>query len=243
MPKQVLQTLEVRLADAERLIEIHEETTGIQAGRRFNFDALNRSAVMLAIAAWEGFAEDLLKYGAKFLAQRLNGPSALPENVRNAMIAQMHTDGGWSKLTEKSKRGIWSISGSGWRAAYLRYANGRIQALNTPNHDNLKKLFSSVVGLSDFAQNWGAKRWSRDAYVTKLDEALKLRHRIAHGTLGTETVGKGRAKAAIALVRRTAGWTSHAVDAHISGFDMLPKPRSNPSLRSAMGEMNRSDSD
>lgn len=239
MPKHVLQTLEIRLADAERLIEIHEETTGLQAGRRFNFDALNRSAVILSVAAWEGFVEDLLKHGAKFFAQRLEGPSALPENVRDAMIAQMHADGGWAKLTEKSKRGIWSLSGSGWRAAYLRYASERIRALNTPNYENLNKLFASVLGLSDFAQNWGAKRWSKQAYVTKLDEVLLLRHRIAHGALGNETVGKGRAKSAIALVRRAAGWTSHATDTHVLSFDTLLKSRSNPTLRSAIGEMDQ----
>lgn len=239
MPRKVISALEVRLSDAQRLIEIHEEATGLEAGRRFNFDALNRSAVMLSVAAWEGFVEDLLKFGARFLAQRLDGPGELPENVRDAMLAQMHLDGGWTKLTEKTKRGIWSLSGSGWRAAYIRYATQRIRSLNTPNHDNVKKVFASVLGLPDFAANWGARRWTKDDYVTRLDTALSLRHRIAHGTLGAETVAKARAKAAISLVKRAAGWTNHAVDSHLVEFEIRTKPVSNAALMTAIGEMDR----
>jgi len=42
-----------------------------------------------------------------------------------------------------------------------------------------------------------------------------LRHRIAHGAIGDETVGKTKAKNATSLVRQLATWTDGTVDVHL----------------------------
>lgn len=237
--KPALAALHTRLDDARRLIEIHDETTGIAAGRRYNFDALNRASVILSMAAWEGFVEDLLKYSSKFIATRLDGPSDFPQSIRETMLYKLHLDGNWGALNASTKSGIWSLAGSGWRAAYVGYATSRIRGLNTPNVENVGKLFKTVVGLSDFAQDWGARRWDRETYVNKLNDALTLRHRIAHGTIGTETVGKTRARNALSVVTKVAGWTTGTVDAHLHAFPLRPKPLVTKALRSAIVEMHR----
>lgn len=210
-----IQRLRVRLSDADRLIEIHEECTGNAAGRRHGYDVLNRSVIVLSVAAWEGFVEDLLENAAGRIALRLRSSSGLPENVRDSMLAQMHEQNSWSKLDRTTKETIWSLTGRGWRRKYTSYTRGRIERLNTPNYENVQKLYSSVIGMTDFGVEWGARRWTQQDYIDRLNKLLTLRHRIAHGTIGSETVGKTRAKRAIAMVERIGGWTDKGVQAHL----------------------------
>lgn len=207
--------LRMRMADARRLIEIHEECTGIDPGRRRGYDALNRSTIILAVAAWEGFTEDLLEGAVAHLARRGRGPSVLPTNVCDAMIAHMYTKHGWDKLNAVTKSSVWSLTGRGWRTEYIGYARDKLVRLHTPNHGNIKKLYSSIIGLSDFSSSWGAARWRPEDYIDRLDDLLLLRHQIAHGSIKRETVGKTRAKAAINMIEKISGWTHKRVDAHL----------------------------
>ena len=206
--------LHERLTDARRLIEIHEECTGLNPGRRAGYDALNRSTVILAIAAWEGFIEDLLKSAVEHIAKRADGPSALPVNVRDALIAHQYEKHGWGRLGKTTKDSIWALTGRGWRLVYIQYAKERITALHTPNYENVRKLYSSTIGLTDFAADWGARRWTAQDYMDRLDKLLVLRHRIAHGQIGQETVGKGRAQKAVNWIDRICGWTDKTTARH-----------------------------
>lgn len=239
MANPALDALRTRIEDAQRLITIHEESTGIAPGRRYDYDALNRSAVMLSVAAWEGFVEDLLKYAVRQMATKLETADDLPKSVREVMLVKIHSDHDWKTPNTAVKSAMWSLAGSGWRSTYIGYATSRIRGLNTPNAENVQKLFATVVGLKDFAADWGARRWDRATYVSKLDAALTLRHRIAHGTIGKETVGKTRARNAVNLVLRVAKWTTHTVTSHLADFDFRAKRFTNDAVRAALKEMER----
>lgn len=228
MPTPAFVRLQARLADGKRLIEIHEECTGAAAGRRRGYDALNRSTVILAVAAWEGYAEDLLEAAVGRIVRYMKSPDKLPPNVREAMIAHLHEAENWSKLTSSSKTSIWGLTGEGWRTAYVTYARAKIAGLHTPDYKNLRKLYASVIGLMDISSRWSARRWTAADYVTRLNALLLLRHRIAHGVIGAETVGKTRAANAVALIERLAGWTDKSVVAHLLDLDVRPAKRKLP---------------
>ena len=215
-----LRRLDSRLSDADRLLEIHAECTGPERGRRRGYDALNRSAVILAVAAWEGFVEDRLEGAAAIISRRLKGPSDLPGNVRDAMLAAMYEEQGWSRLGNETKAGIWSLAGRGWRSAYVSYAKAKVGALNTPDYQKLRRLYASVIGLSDVAVGWEYRRWTKDTYTARLDNLLLLRHRIAHGVIGDETVGKTVAKDGVSLVRKLATWTDQTVGEHLASLPL-----------------------
>ncbi len=220
-----LTRLQSRLGDAKRLIEIHEECTGQNRGRRVGSDALNRSAIILAVAAWEGFVEDLLKTAVLQISRHAKGPSALPDNVKEAMIAHMYEAHGWGKLNTTTKETIWALTGRGWRSSYIDFTRARINALHTPNYENVKKLYSSTIGLADFTSDWGAKRWRPDDYRQRLEDLLLLRHRIAHGVIGQETVGKTRAKKAINMIERVSAWTEKTTAAHVRQIGPIQRRR------------------
>lgn len=220
-----LTRLQSRLGDAKRLVEIHEECTGQNRGRRVGYDALNRSAIILAVAAWEGFVEDLLKTAVVQISRHAKGPSALPDNVREAMIAHMYETHGWGKLNTTTKETIWALTGRGWRSSYIDFTRARINVLHTPNYENVKKLYSSTIGLADFTSDWGAKRWRPDDYRQRLEDLLLLRHRIAHGMIGQETVGKTRAKKAINMIERVSAWTEKITAAHVGQIAPIRRRR------------------
>lgn len=214
--------LQHRLEDARRLVEIHRECTGDRQGRRRGYDALNRSAVVLSVAAWEGFIEEALEGAVATISRRALGPSTLPENVRNAMLAHLHELHGWDRLSAKSKSTIWALAGRGWRREYIEYARSRISSLNTPNPGNVQKLCAAVIGLSGLSSNWTSKRLDEGAYISRMNDLLTLRHRIAHGAIDNETVGKAKSKAAIALVEHVAQCCDTALQHHVHSLKLRP---------------------
>ncbi len=206
-----LETLSVRLQDARRLLEIHEATTGAAAGRRRNVDVLNRSALLLTVAAWEGFCEDSISVSAARISRQLQNKDLLPESVIRPFMYWFYEDSQLRSVSDISKSNIWSIAGDGWRSQYRKYSERKVDDLNTPNFMRLKKLASQTIGISDLGANWTYGRYDQSFYVSKLEDTLQIRHQIAHGRRGNTTVGKIRAKDSITLIERLAGWVSESI--------------------------------
>ena len=188
--------------DARRLLEIHEQATGAGAGRRRNVDVLNRSAMLLTVAAWEGFSEDAIRVSGTRISRRIRGPAGLPDSITRPFMFWYFEENQLQKATDTSKQAIFTLSGEGWRYHYRRYIDRKVDDLNTPSFGRLKKLASQTIGIADIGHNWHYGRYDRDYYVGKLSEALDIRHEVAHGTRGNVTVGKGTARDAIAANER-----------------------------------------
>lgn len=215
-----LEQLKLRLTDAKRLIDIHVEITGEGPGRRFEVDALNRSAIILSVAAWEAFVEDLAVRNCSSLARRLKKASDLPDAVKAPMLVWLYENGGFSGPTRSAQDAMWSLAGQGWREVVRNFAKQKARNLNTPNSENITKLFRCTLGIHDITECWGYRRWNADTYREKLDDLLKLRHRVAHGALRTETVGKTRAKEAVSLVRSLGERSSVQISEYFATLDL-----------------------
>ena len=219
-----LDRLQKRLGDADRLIEIHEECTGPDRGRRYGYDVLNRSTVVLTVAAWESFVEDFLSASVRKLLRRWRDSQEVPAGVRSALLFHVHEQHKMSKPSDATKAAIWRFTGHGWRTEYLQWRLGKIRRLNTPNHENIVKYYSQVIGLPDVSASWGGGRWPQAGYTEKLNTILDLRHDIAHGTIGDEAVKKSRARNGIKLVKNLAKWTRDSINRHCNGFNLLGTP-------------------
>lgn len=209
-----LEQLSLRLVDARRLLEIHEQATGAGAGRRRNVDVLNRSAMLLTIAAWEGFSEDVVRVSGTRISRRISGPNGLPESITRPFMFWYFEENQLHKASDTSKQAMFTLAGDGWRYHYRRYIERKVDDLNTPSFGRLKKLASQTVGIADIGENWHSGRFDKDYYVGRLTAALDIRHEVAHGTRGDVTVGKGTARDAIALVERLARWVADAIAAN-----------------------------
>ncbi len=215
-----LARLEARLADAQQLMAIHSTLTGDGRGRRYDVDALNRSAVILAVAAWEAFVEDLAFRNAASLARRFKKAEDFPEEIREPLLVSLLGSTDFKNPTPAAREAVWRLAGHGWRSEFRAFAENKAKSLNTPNSDNIRKLFKCTLAIEDITASWSYRRWGAEVYRTKLDETLRLRHRIAHGTIGNETVGKTRAKDAIGLVSSLGHRSVAAVSNNFKRFDL-----------------------
>lgn len=218
-----LKQLEMRLSDANRLISIHVEMTGDGPGRRYEVDVLNRSAVILAVAAWESFVEDLAIRNCSALARRLKKADDLPDAIRVPLLVWLFEQGKFSGPTKSAQDTMWSLAGHGWRGVLRDFAKEKTRNLNTPSSDNVVKLFRCTLAIQDISLGWGYRRWGHQIYRDKMDELLKLRHRVAHGAITTETVGKTQAKEAVSLIRSLGERSVSQVSQNFRSFDLQGK--------------------
>jgi hypothetical protein len=68
-----------------------------------------------------------------------------------------------------------------WQTLYAS-SKSAIGRFNTPNAENVKRLFRDNLGISDITCEWYWKKCDSSKAIENLNEALLMRHRIAHGT-------------------------------------------------------------
>lgn len=90
VPSLAFGNLGSRLEDVDQLMAAHAEMGGAERGRRFNVEGLNRAAIVMLCAHFEGYLEEVLseavqaldsKLDAGVLTARFNQPT--PKNVDN----------------------------------------------------------------------------------------------------------------------------------------------------------------
>lgn len=162
--------------DIDRLLEIHADVGGDGPGKRYGVQVLNKSGLVLLSAFWEAFCEDLAAEAIQKIVDDAEDASVLPKELRKVIAKELRSD-----LDESSP---WKLADDGWKAVLLNRMSGlkavRDRALNTPNSDNIDKLFFEAMGIVDLSHSW---YWPNMRYVDarkKLDSYLKLRHEIAH---------------------------------------------------------------
>src|SRR5438067_1514089 len=60
MPSQALAGLTERLSDVDQLMKAHEAVGGLEPGRRYDVEGLNRATVLMLCAHFEGYVEDVM---------------------------------------------------------------------------------------------------------------------------------------------------------------------------------------
>src|ERR1035438_1961739 len=76
-----LSTFASNIAEVRRLVAIHERLTGKGPGRRVDVETLNKSGIVLLVACWEAFVEDLADAAFEFLLTNASEHSVFPASV------------------------------------------------------------------------------------------------------------------------------------------------------------------
>lgn len=71
MPSQALTALTDRLKDVDQLMEAHRAVGGNQRGRRFEVEGVNRAAILMLSAHFEGYLEDVMQEALATINPRL----------------------------------------------------------------------------------------------------------------------------------------------------------------------------
>lgn len=186
-PAPHMVSLNNNFKEIERLIEIHTEISGDGPGYKHNVQVLNKSAIMLLLACWEAYIEDLAKNTFEVMLRKASIPTVFPEHVL-AIAAKEIKNG--DTLT------LWSLAGDGWKSALASHKekvfNKYIErnAFNTPSAERIDKLFTELIGLTSMSGHWQWVNMSSTTSKTKLSDLIELRGCIAHRVEASQKVTK-----------------------------------------------------
>lgn len=157
MPSDAARQFGELIGDVDQLIEIHARLQSGR-GRRHQQDALHRAGVVMAIGIWENYVERVLEESIAALENSLTGAGGGAAAPLWASIA-------FGVATHEHRR--------------------KISGFNTPNSENVKRLFVDTIGFDPWPHwSWHVRRrqWNSQEMRTRLNAWLRIRHGIAHGT-------------------------------------------------------------
>lgn len=160
------------MADVRRLLQIHGQLSGAGPGRRWGTEVLNKSAVVLLIACWEAYLEDIVSFAFDTTLTSCQEPRHFAKDVINRI--------GQSVRDAKDERAIWSLAGSGWRGVFSDYKKKRIEKFHNPHSGSVDEFFQQVLGIKGISKCWHWTGMSADRARKKLDQIVGVRGSIAH---------------------------------------------------------------
>ena len=188
------------LREVDRLVDIHAAVTKPGPGRKHNVEVLHKSAIVLLVACWESFIEDLAKNALSAVIANATDPLVIPQSVRERIA---------SKLPGPK---AWDLAGDGWKSACRNHLTEVLQRtigqLNTPKTPQVNELFEKVLGHKNLSSDWKWKGRSVGTAEGALDTLVSLRGAIAHRVTTATSVKKTAVTDAQALLLRLA-WRSH----------------------------------
>ncbi len=181
-----IDSLKKNLEEIQRILEIHSLISGSGRGYKHNVQVLNKSAIVLLLACWEAYVEDLAKNSFQYMLSKTKEPTVFPDHV--LAIA--------GKEIKKSNNDIWKLANSGWKSIMEAHKESILEkyivrgSFNTPNPKNIDSLFSNLIGYTSISSKWYWKGMSFDRSKEKLNELIELRGNIAHRVVASKKVTK-----------------------------------------------------
>lgn len=167
-----MENLIENVKEVDRLLEIHSQITTKGPGRKHNVAVLHKSSVVLLVACWEAFIEDL-------------AGAALEQMIKTAKNHGVFPDSVLERIGSKcSGPKAWNLAGDGWRTelrSNLKEVLARTTgALNTPKTEQVDNLFANTIGLQRLSDSWNWQGESVPQSRAALDKIVTLRGSIAH---------------------------------------------------------------
>lgn len=133
------------LEDVNQLRATHfSYSRGVRGRKKLGY--LTRSAIVMLCAAWERYNENVLIECIHII---------LGTNIQANSLSK-HTKEYLSIRVKENKNNIYPIemADNGWRNLWVGYATNETDSLNTPNSENLNKLFKRYLGIEDYSKIW-----------------------------------------------------------------------------------------
>lgn len=205
-----IQRLEKNIAEVKHLLEIHKEIAGNSPGRKHNVEVLNKSAIVLLVACWEAFVEDLASSAFNFILSHASDHSIFPDDVLALASRKLKA--------APDNREVWRLAGDGWRAVLQTHREDLfkeyIGKLNTPKPKQVDGLFLSLLGMPSISTRWAWHNVSKEKTSEKLNKLIELRGAIAHQVAAGKAVPKAMVSSYMWFIYRLAVISSNRVRAY-----------------------------
>lgn len=212
MVRKPLKTFQENLQEVKNLLAIHSLTTGKSPGRRSpEIAVLNRSGIVLLVACWEAFVEDLADKTFSALLRGAPSPFYFPKSVQKLVAQSLRADPKELKLL--------NLAGDGWRSVFEQYKieknRGFIGGFNTPSAKNIDDLFAGLIGLPNLSKCWTWRTITPADARKRLTTLIKLRGDIAHRVKSRKTIHKSTVEQHLEFIQRLAEHSNYRVDRHL----------------------------
>ncbi|MGH9124257.1 MAG: HEPN domain-containing protein [Acidimicrobiales bacterium] len=172
--------------DIERLLEIHKDLGGSGPGRRRRLEVLNKSAIVLLTALWEGYCEDIAAEGVAHFVNYARNHKKLPLDLQKRLAKELKA--------EPDELSVWKVADDGWRACLTArlatWQEDRNRRLNTPKSANIDEMFKITLGIPRISSFWYWSAMSAEQARGKLDRYVELRGAIAHRGGDSRSINK-----------------------------------------------------
>lgn len=208
-PPHVGQLLD-NLSEVGRLVQLHHVISGTGPGRRHGVEVLNKSALVLTVACWESFVEDLASAALDYSIENAGDHSAFPRSVLERV------GGKYSGVN------AWQLAGEGWKKAlrdnYKEILAKTTGILNTPRAAQVDDLLLKTIGLKDISSCWYWGGRSNASAIDALDKLITVRGAIAHRVQHATGVRKHQVTSAATLISFLAAKSSNRVRSHVNAL-------------------------
>lgn len=178
---------------------------------KLQLQMLLNSAIVMMVASWEAFVEDVAKSAFQELITHAKQPKDFPKNVLTIISKTIKED--------KNEHKIFSLSGDGWREVFREYQNLVIQKylgrFNTPSVDNVSALFEDLIGLKDLKSTWRWEDYNPKDILSALDDLIKDRGDIAHRAACSKDVDLRKVLFYSTTIFHISAITSNRVAEHV----------------------------
>jgi hypothetical protein len=199
------------LEEIRGLLAIHVRLTGVGPGRRRNVGVLNRAGIVLLVACWEAYVEDVAALAFEAMMEGARRPSVFPAKVltRASRDLRKHVD----------ERRVWQLAGDGWKRVLERHRTEilrkHVGGFNTPKPEQIDSLFEDLIGLRKLSSKW---KWGRTSAVkasATLSKLVTTRGEIAHRVRAGAEVRKSDVLRARKFIDRLAWLTSNTISDYV----------------------------
>lgn len=184
-----------------------EELRGSPDGRLpAKFQILNKSSLVLSVACWEAFLEELVSNTLDVLLEHCDGPQRLPSPLKKTVA---------SRLAKKGADSAWLLAGDGWKVQVQAERNRLINEFHTPDSSRVDELFERVVGIKAVTSCWRWKGQPAANSKERLNALVNTRHELAHRMTTTSNVTASYLRRETDLLCKLAVKTSNRMRVHL----------------------------
>jgi len=222
-----IDSFKANISDVIRLIQIHRDLSGSERGRRVGMECLNKSAIVLILASWEAYVEDLAESAFDCMLDNAADHSTFPMHVLTLA---------WADFKKSTPTDAFSSIATGWKDILKNHRTKILEkhivrgSFNTPSADNCNNLFAQLIGLTSFTNCWTWKITRTNMAVVKAEKELAdlidLRGEIAHRAATAQAVKKSVVLKYAKLITRLAVRSHNQVRNYLMAslhFDPCPE--------------------